>query len=119
MKTILKYLLLVVILSSCSIQSKIKDEIRDNLKRSVYITDDDKYALEFEDYSYRIVTITGDLVYIEHYSIELHDVYEYPESKVDILYDLHLKDSTIYVQHLYPPDSIKINNYLFRLKGVI
>lgn len=119
METILKYLLLVVILSSCSIQSKIEDEIRDNLKRSVYITDDDKYALEFEDYSYGIYKITGDLIFIEHYSIELHNIYEYPKGKADILYDLYLKDSTIYVQHLYPPDSIKINNYLFRLKGVI
>lgn len=118
MKIILKYLLPVVILSSCSSQAILRDRIKDNLQRSVYVTDNDYYSLEFNYCACGIVEPSGDVLYLTPYSITFPNK-KCPEGDTKVVYSIQTDDTTYNVHSLIPPDSIIMGTFVFRLKGII
>lgn len=104
---------------SCAVSLKI-DDIKLNLQRAVYVTDNDSLALEFQKSTFRIVTLTDTLVAVGHYNIEDYNYFETQEhAKVNNMYILVLSNSRTDITYPMPPDSITINKIVFKLKGII
>lgn len=113
MKKFIFLILLTTLMCSCAISLKIED-IKLNLQRAVYVTDNDSLALEFQKSTFRIVTPSDTLVAVGHYEVNAKYFVEPIATYVLIIGDIRTD-----VTYPMPPDSITINEIVFKLKGII
>lgn len=119
MKKFIFLILLTTFMCSCATSLKIED-IKLNLQRVVYVTDNDSLALEFQKSTFRIVTPSDTLVAVGHYEIEDYKYFEDEEhTRVNTMYILILGNTRTDITYPMPPNSITINEIVFKLKGII
>lgn len=118
MKKFIFLFLLTTFMCSCATSLKIED-IKLNLQRAVYVTDNDSLALEFQKSTFRIVTLTDTLVAVGHYDVK--EKYFDTSKLIEPIatYVLIIDDVRTDVVYPMPPDSITINKIVFKLKGII
>lgn len=103
---------------SCAVSLKV-DDIKLNLQKAVYVTDNDSLALEFQKSTFRIVTLTDALVAVGHYDIKAKYFDTSKLIEPIATYVLIIDDVRTDITYPMPPDSITINKIVFKLKGII